>query len=191
MRRVGIAFKAFWVALFSGDRAEQLGRVLAGERVGLPKPEIEPKKEPERAKPVPKPAQSEAVALLATLQREARLVDFLQEDLTAYSDAQIGAAVREVHRASRAVVERLFELRPIVEQPEGSPVDVPPGFDPGRYRLTGQVAGEPPYRGQLAHHGWEATRCEMPAWTGSAAAARIVAPVEVAIASHSPRTTDR
>jgi len=58
-------------------------------------------------------------------------------------------------------------------------VDVPAGFDPGRFRLTGNVSGEPPFRGRLVHGGWEATRCELPTWSGSAAAERIVAPVEV------------
>lgn len=184
MTRLSIAIKAFFGALFYREEAEQYARVIAGERLGLPKPEAAPKTAPapEPRKPAPKPpVRSDALALLATLQREARLVDFLQEDLTGFTDAQIGAAAREVHRASKAVVARLFELRAIVDQPEGSPIDVPAGFDPGRYHLTGQIAGEPPYRGQIAHHGWEASRCELPAWTGSDRAARVVAPVEVEV----------
>ena len=46
----------------------------------------------------PKPARSEAIALLETLQREARLVDFIKEPIDVYADAQVGAAVREIHR---------------------------------------------------------------------------------------------
>ena len=58
-------------------------------------------------------------------------------------------------------------------------MEVPAGFDAGRWRLTGNVTGEPPFRGRLVHPGWEATTCELPTWSGSAAAARIVAPAEV------------
>lgn len=55
------------------------------------------------------------------------------------------------------------------------------GFDAARYKLTGNVAGKPPFRGAVAHHGWQATKCELPAWTGSDAAQTIVAPIELEI----------
>jgi len=123
--------------------------------------------------------RSEAISLLATLQREARLVDFIKEPLDDYTDAQIGAAVRDIHRDCAAVLERLFGLEPVVDQEEGTEVEVPAGFDSGRFRLTGNVTGQPPFRGRLVHHGWEATRCELPEWSGSPAAACTVAPAEV------------
>ena len=132
----------------------------------------------EAAAPKP-PARSEAITLLAALQREARFVDFIQESLAGYTDAQIGAAARDVHRDCGAVLKRLFALRPAVAEEEGKEVEVPAGFDAGRWRLTGNVAGEPPFHGRLVHPGWEATTCELPTWSGSAAAARIVAPAEV------------
>jgi hypothetical protein len=69
--------------------------------------------------------------------------------------------------------------RPVVAGEEGSSVDIPAGFDAGRFRLTGNVAGEPPFRGSLVHHGWEAARCTIPQWAGSDEAARVVAPAEV------------
>jgi hypothetical protein len=144
----------------------------------------------EVAKPQPKPAEpkkpvaaprprSEALTLLATLQREARFVDFLMESLEGYSDAQIGAVARDVHRDCAKVLERLFALAPVVPQQEGEAVEVPSGFDPAKYRLTGNVVGKPPFHGQLAHHGWEAAKCDMPVWSGKEAVARIIAPVEV------------
>ena len=73
---------------------------------------------------------SEAITLLAALQREARFVDFIQESLAGYSDAQIGAAARDVHRDCGAVLERMFALRPAVAEEEGTEVEVPAGFDP-------------------------------------------------------------
>ena len=106
-------------------------------------------------------------------------MDFVQESLAGYTDAQIGAVARDVHRDCGAVLERLFALRSAVEKEEGAEVEIPAGFDPARWRLTGNVAGQPPFRGRLVHPGWEATICELPTWSGGAAAARIVAPAEV------------
>jgi hypothetical protein len=125
-------------------------------------------------------ARSEALSLLAVLQREARLIDFLKEPIGGYSDAQIGAAVRDVHRDAAAALERLFALRPVMEQAEGASVEVPAGADAAaRVRLTGNVAGQPPFRGTLRHQGWQATKVQLPEWSGTPQAAHIVAPAEV------------
>ncbi len=144
--------------------------------VEAPQVKPPPAQKPSAAKP---PARSEAITLLAALQRKARFVDFIQESLAGYSDAQIGAAARDVHRDCGAVLKRMFALRPAVADEEGKEVEVPAGFDAGRWRLTGNVTGQPPFHGRLVHPGWEATACELPTWSGSAAASRIVAPAEV------------
>ena len=93
---------------------------------------------------VPAP-RSEAVTLLSALQREARFVDIVKEPLDQYTDAQVGAAARDVLKDCGRVLERLFALRPLVEQPEGSELEAPAGYDAGRYRLVGKVQGEPPF----------------------------------------------
>ncbi|MGH7137243.1 MAG: DUF2760 domain-containing protein [Pirellulales bacterium] len=126
-----------------------------------------------------KPARSDALNLLAMLQREARLVDFLQEPIAEYSDELIGAAVRDVHRDSAAVLKRVFALKPIREDTEGTTLELDGGFDAACYRLTGSVPEQPPYRGALAHHGWQATQCVLPEWTGTEAAAMVIAPAVV------------
>ena len=100
------------------------------------------------------PLRSEAVTLLSALQREARFVDIVKEPLDQYTDAQVGAAARDVLKDCGRVLERLFALRPLVEQPEGSELEAPAGYDAGRYRLVGKVQGEPPFRGRLVHPGW-------------------------------------
>lgn len=123
------------------------------------------------------PARRDSLSLLSALQREARLVDFLQESIAAYSDAQIGAAVRDVHRDAAAVLERMLALRPVMSEAEGTTVEV--RADAAQVRLVGNVTGNPPYRGTLRHGGWQATKLELPSWTGNEAAARIVAPAEV------------
>lgn len=179
MRRIWIAIKVFFVALFNGEVARKVDEVL--QQRGLPAPEVVetlPRPEPQKIVP-PKPVRSEAVTLLATLQREARFVDFIKEPLGGYSDAQIGAVARDVHRDCGAVLERLFELKPVLEQEEGAEIEVPAGFDANRYRLTGNVTGEPPFHGRLMHHGWTAAKCEVPSWAGSEESALVVAPVEV------------
>lgn len=165
--------------LVSREVAEAVEELLDRGVAPKARPEpVAPKIESKRPEPKAR-ARSEAITLLATLQREARLVDFLKEPLVGYSDAQIGAVARDVHRDCAKVLDRLFAIAPVVDQEDGTEVEVPAGFDAGRYRLSGNVVGEPPFRGRLVHHGWEATRCELPAWSGSDAGARIIAPVEV------------
>ncbi len=194
MRRIWTAIKAFFATLFSRDvaagveqllltRTEPKHLPLAEKPRGEAAPgETKPKPPAAAPKPAPpKAARSEAVTLLAALQREARFVDFIQEPLDDYSDEQVGAAARDVHRQCRAVLERMFGLRPIVGDAEGAAIDVPAGFDAGKYRLTGKVAGQAPFRGQLAHHGWEAAKCDLPSWSGGKDSAMVVAPAEVEV----------
>jgi hypothetical protein len=170
MRRILLAFRVFFLTLFKQSIAEQVAKIFeGGAEAEAPTPSAKPKPA----------ARSEAITLLATLQREARFVDFIEESLSGYTDAQVGAAARDVHRDCGAVLKRLFALRPAAAEAEGSEVEISAEFDPNRWRLTGNVAGEPPFRGRLVHPGWEATACELPTWSGNAAASRIVAPAEV------------
>jgi hypothetical protein len=92
--------------------------------------------------------------LLALLQREGRLLDFLLEDIESYADAQIGAAVRDIHRQCQIALKEHLVLLPVLPQSEGATVEVPAGFDPSAVRLTGNVTGQPPFRGTMRHHGW-------------------------------------
>ena len=180
MRRVLNALRIFFLALFNNRVAQEVDELLharggsAKESPAKPQPAAAP--QPPRPK---KPCRSEALTLLATLQREGRLVDFLQESLAGYDDARIGAAARDVHRGCAAVLERLFALEPVVTQEEGAEIELSAGYDVGRFRLTGNVTGQPPFRGRLVHQGWQATRCELPSWTGRDDAALVVAAAEV------------
>ena len=187
MGRIWLAIRVFFLVLFQGEVARQVAEVLQKRKEAplpateaKPQAKIEPK--PAAAKPPAKPARSEAITLLATLQREGRFIDFVKEPLDSYSDAQIGAAVRDVHRDCGKVLDRLFAIQSLVDQEEGSPLDVPAGFDAGRYHLTGNVTGDPPFRGRLVHHGWEAREVQLPAWSGTPSSARVIAPVEVELA---------
>lgn len=127
------------------------------------------------------PARSEALTLLSVLQREARLVDFIKEPIAAYTDDQIGAAVRTVHKDCGAVLDRLFAIEPLRAEAEGAEIAVPSGYDPAQVRLVGNIAGSGPFRGKLHHAGWRAAKSEMPEWNGRDESALVVAPCEVEI----------
>ena len=122
-----------------------------------------------------------AVQMLSILQREGRLIDFLQEDLSAYEDSQIGAAVRNIHQGCRDALMEHVELKPIYEEAEGVAVTVPPGFDSRAVRLTGNVTGNPPFKGVLKHRGWRVARIELPRPTTGPNKDLIVAPAEVEV----------
>ncbi len=114
------------------------------------------------------------------LQREGRLIDFLQEDIDAYDDAQIGAAVREVHRGCRSALKDVLGLEPVIQADEGAVVEVDEDFDPARIKLVGRVHGKPPFRGVLRHSGWRFSKINLPAWTGGGKP-DVLAPAEVEI----------
>ena len=116
--------------------------------------------------------------LLALLQREGRLIDFCEEDIAKYSDAEVGAAARTVHAGCRKVLRGALDLEPVRSESEGAQVQVPPGFDPGMVRLTGNVVGSPPFAGTLRHHGWKARDVRLPP-PPSGQDARLLAPAEV------------
>ncbi|MCS7168808.1 MAG: DUF2760 domain-containing protein [Gemmatales bacterium] len=104
----------------------------------------------------------EAIRLLALMQREGRLVDFLLEPIDNYSDAQIGAAVREIHRKCSQVLQQTLVLDRVLPHEEGQLVEVAAGFDPSAIRLIGAVSGQPPFRGTLKHPGWRVRDVRLP-----------------------------
>jgi hypothetical protein len=112
------------------------------------------------------------------LQEKGRLLDFLQEDIGAYEDAQIGAAIRNIHRDCRQVIQEHLCVAPVLSGAEESPVTIEPGFDPSSIRLIGNVTGNPPFSGILRHHGWRATEINLnqPAHGGDPS---VIAPAEV------------
>ncbi|MDG2307340.1 MAG: DUF2760 domain-containing protein [Candidatus Binatia bacterium] len=118
--------------------------------------------------------------LLAALQEEARLVDFVRENLDDYSDEQVGAAVRGIHSSLRKAVDERLGMVAILEGEDGDPVEVPADFDPALIRVTGNPSGEPPYKGVLRHGGWKATDARLPVPTPGSDPT-ILAPAEVEV----------
>jgi hypothetical protein len=123
------------------------------------------------------PPDDAALRLLATLQEDGRLIDFLTESIQDYSDEQIGAATRGIHDACAKALRACVTLEPVLAGHEDETVTVPKGFDPGAVRLTGNVRGEPPFSGTLRHAGWRVTSVNIPERAGLEP--KIVAPAEV------------
>ncbi len=172
------AIKIFFKLLGNKEFVEDVSRLLRGGfSPALPEPEMPP------IPPTPPehPARSEAITLLAALQREGRFVDFAKENLTPYSDAQIGAAVRDVHKGCAKALERMFGILPVLEQPEGAKIDISPETAGDMVTLVGNVAGTPPYRGTIQHAGWKISKCELPQWTGNEASVNLIAAAEVEV----------
>ncbi len=161
-RRIGLAFSV----LFGAELAGRLVRLRERSRRGMPRPTPQPA--PRKPPRPPGPSSSTttpeaALQLLGLLQRDARFIDFVQEDIGAYSDADIGAAARVVHEGCRKVLDEHFAIAPVRSEAEGSRLTLPEGFDAAAVRLTGKVVGKPPFTGTLGHRGWRVTDTRLPA----------------------------
>jgi hypothetical protein len=153
LTRLRTALSCFKRALGSPDFCRQVAEL---QRPSQPRAGTKPVELP------PERVHASGLAVLAVLQREGRLIDFLQENMTEFSDAEIGAAARVVHTGCRKVFSEYFAIEPAIKDAEGATIKVPAGFDAQRIRLTGNIAGQPPFRGTLKHHGWVATAVRMP-----------------------------
>ena len=177
--RVAMAFIFFFRIIFKPTFA---AKVLPYRRpeAALPAGEEEKKlpEAPVPAGPPPEKVHASGLFVLSMLQREGRLIDFLQEDVAAFSDAEVGAAARVVHEGCRKVVRQYLTLQSVLNESEGAQVNVPAGFDASRIRLIGNVAGHPPLKGALRHHGWMATEVKLPA-VPETLDPKVIAPAEV------------
>jgi hypothetical protein len=145
--RIALAFRGFFRILRDEPLATKLAALLAPPE---PKPSV-----PARPSGVP-------VRLLAILQREGRLLDFLMENIQGATNDQILAAVRDIHPPCQAALKKCLVLAPVLPQQEGATVEVSAGFDPSAIRLTGNVTGQPPFRGTLQHPGWRVQEIHLP-----------------------------
>jgi hypothetical protein len=171
LNRIFLAFRCFFNILFHGAlSAEALGDLKLARR--------------DQAAPAKPAAASRtpadgALQILAILQRDSRLVDFLMEDIAAYSDDQVGAAVRELHDQCRDSIARHFTLQPVIDGVEGTPARAPSG-DPHAVRFIGNVPATPPSGGTLRHKGWRAAKVDLPSLAAKEDTT-IVAPAEIEI----------
>ncbi len=183
-KRISFAIESFFAILLRGEIPDHVLRDLAMQPVPreveplTPEPEVMSTPVPELP---PEDLGDRAVQLLALLQRDGRLIDFFSENITPFSDEQVGAAARTVHESCRQVLERYIKLEPVLDSEEGQPVMVQEDFDPATTKLIGNVTGEPPMRGVLRHHGWRAAQIDMPPLPPEGLGRSVVAPAEVEI----------
>jgi len=184
LNRIVLAFRCFFNLLFSGELSPETLTALNLTRRGAspsagPKPAA-PKTAAAAAPAAPAVRTSDgALQLLGILQRDSRLVDFLMEDITSYSDDQVGAAVRELHDQCRDAVSRYVKLEPVVDGVEGTYAKSP-GKDANLVKFVGNVPAQTPPGGTLRHKGWRATKVDLPALSGKQDAT-VIAPAEIEI----------
>ncbi len=100
--------------------------------------------------------------LLELLQKEGRFIDFLEEDVGTYSDAEVGAAARVVHEGCKKTLGQHFTIEAVRTESEGTRLTLAEGFDASAVRLTGNVVGQAPFTGSLVHRGWRVTETRLP-----------------------------
>ncbi len=172
MNRIALAFRSFFAILFSGKLPGDIAQALGFSPSTKPQPAPKPS-------PAFKPADG-AIQILGILQRDSRLIDFLMEDISGYSDDQIGAAVRNLHDQSRESLIRYVRLAPVIDGVEGTFTKLD-ASDPGAVKLLGNVpvSGKAP-GGILRHKGWRAEKVDLPP-LAAGSAATILAPAEVEV----------
>jgi hypothetical protein len=172
--RLAVAVGSFFAILGDGKLAANVQRLRNGEAAPVapaaqpPAPAAAPVSAPPAApaapavSPIAAASPDSALQLLGLLQRNARFVDFVEEDIAGYSDADIGAAARLVHDGCRSTLREHFTIRPVRDEAEGSRVTLPEGFDATAVRLTGNVVGAAPFTGSIAHRGWRVADVKLP-----------------------------
>jgi hypothetical protein len=173
MSRISYAFRAFFSILFGGALPADIAQAFGYSKAM-----------PVRASPPPKPQAGPAagaVQILGILQREARLVDFLMEDIVTYSDEQVGAAVRDVHAQARQALERYLRLQPVIDGVEGTFTKTA-GIDAAALKFVGKVppGGTAP-GGLLRHKGWKAEKVDLPPTGPDTLSNSVLAPAEIEI----------
>ena len=164
--RLWLAIVCLFRVIFDPQFAARVALVRQALPASAPQPSL------------PGPRPDDTLHLLALLQRDGRLIDFCEEEISGFSDAEVGAAARTVHAGCRKVLRDVLELSPIRSEPEGTQVQVPKDFDAAAVRLTGNVVGTPPFAGALRHHGWRAARVRLPP-PPAGQDATVLAPAEV------------
>jgi len=172
-----MALSAFFRILFDGRHAAAWSRFQSSpDRV----PAVSTVSAAAAAPPpgAPQGSQDAALLLLSLLQGEGRFVDFVQQDISAFADAEVGGVARVVHAGCRKVLRAHVQIEPIRSEPEGQPVTLEPGFDPSKVKLTGNVAGTGRLQGVLRHRGWHASVVQLPTLVDRAGS-RVLCPAEV------------
>jgi Domain of unknown function (DUF2760) len=174
--RLWFAWLCFFRVLFDGAFARRAWD--AREPKVLSEAPTPPRLEPQPPPPATGATTIAALQLLALFQREGRLVDFLEQDITSFSDGDVGVVARIVHEGCRRTLREHTQLSAIRDEEEGAPVTLLAGFDPAEIKLSGNLQGAAPYKGVLRHRGWRAADLKLPVPVRGHDAT-VIAPAEV------------
>ncbi len=105
---------------------------------------------------------AEAVMLLGVLQEKGRFIDFLMEDITPYTDADVGSVARTVHQGCKAAMQEHFQIEPVRTEGEGATLTLPAGYPADEIRLSGNLSGNAPFTGTIVHKGWKTKSVKLP-----------------------------
>jgi hypothetical protein len=181
--RVGFAFRSFFSILFYAEIPHDIAeKLIKPGSTAAPAP-VAPSSAPSRLQETQPPSPEtfdRAVQMLALLQRDGRLIDFLAENISGYPDAQLGAAVRQIQETCRQVLAQYVSLEPILNSEEDQPVTVQAGFETAAIKFIGNVAGTPPVRGVLRHKGWRVKEIKLPP-LAQGGGRMVIAPAEVEV----------
>lgn len=183
LSRISLAFGTFFSIISDSQfaaRVQDLRDGVQRSEPSAPAPASAPAPVAPKTPVVPlrEAAPDGALQLLGLLQREARFIDFIQEDVAAYADADVGSAARVVHEGCRKVLRDNFTISPVRTEAEGSRITLAEGFDAAAIRITGNVVGQPPFKGSITHRGWRVDETRLPK-LASGHELHIVAPAEV------------
>jgi hypothetical protein len=177
LNRIVLAFRCFFNLIFSGELSASTLSALKLTKRGATAAAAPTKAAAASAQAVR--TSDGALQMLGILQRDSRLVDFLMEDISAYSDDQVGAAVRELHSQCRDAIARYVTLAPVIDGVEGTYAKSP-GADANLVKFVGNVPAQPPAGGTLRHKGWRAVKVDLPALSAKQDAT-VIAPAEIEI----------
>jgi hypothetical protein len=175
LSRIVLAFRSFFAILFTGKLPADIAQELGFSQQKKPQPAAKPTPAVRLAQP-----SDGALQILGILQRDSRLIDFLMEDISAYSDDQVGAAVRDLHQQCRDSLGRYLQLGPVIDGVEGSPTKLDTN-DPATVKLLGNVpVSGKASTGLLRHKGWKAEKIDLPPLAAGSNTS-VIAPAEVEI----------
>jgi hypothetical protein len=178
-KRISYAFKCFFSIVSNGEIPDEIAPEVTKTTTSK-----EPSALKAQTTKVETPAtidtSDRAVQILALLQRDGRLIDFFNEDISPYKDAQIGAAVRDMHENCRKALEKYIKLEPVINGEEDQAITVQEDIDPASVKLIGNVTSKVPVRGLLRHRGWRVKEINLPPLPDNNGR-KVIAPAEVEI----------
>lgn len=122
--------------------------------------------------------ENSALQTLMLLQKHARLIDFISENVDQYSDEEVGAAARVVHQGCQKILKEYIKITPICDQKEESQVTLSEGFNAAEFKLIGNITGKAPFQGTLVHAGWQVEKFNLPL-QNKLNSKQIISPAEV------------